>query len=66
MRAQCVICDQVDRIDSHSLLAKQMRKKRKMSYLCDECNERITDKTNKRKQSNDFTFYKTDEFDDYI
>ncbi|MDV2582272.1 YlaI family protein [Alkalibacillus haloalkaliphilus] len=66
LRAKCILCDRVDKIEAYSLLAKQLRKKRKMSYLCDECSERISDKTHERKQSANFNLYKEEQTEDYI
>ncbi|GAA0452876.1 hypothetical protein GCM10008935_04400 [Alkalibacillus silvisoli] len=66
MRAKCILCDQVDKIEPFSLLAKQLRKKRKLSYLCDDCSERITQQTNERKKDGNFNLYKEEKTEDYI
>lgn len=49
MRVKCVICDKIDHIDDHSPLAKRLRNRPIHTYMCDECNQRIADRTNERK-----------------
>ncbi|WP_188205664.1 YlaI family protein [Alkalibacillus aidingensis] len=66
MRVKCVLCDQTDQVESFSLLAKQLRKRRKLSYLCDACHDRIANKTNERKKSSEFKLYEPEKEDDYI
>ncbi len=52
MRVKCVLCDRVDTLEPFSLLAKELRKKRKLSYLCPTCDERITQKVKQKRQIN--------------
>ncbi|MGM8214331.1 DUF2197 domain-containing protein [Bacillaceae bacterium W0354] len=50
MRAKCILCDKVDHIDSFSLTAKKLRKRRMQTYLCEECHERISNQIEEKKK----------------
>ncbi|WP_081658174.1 YlaI family protein [Pontibacillus halophilus] len=56
MRVKCVLCDDVQQIDSYSLQAKRMRNRRTHTFICQGCHERITDKTNARVATGKFRF----------
>ncbi|MBO8155384.1 MAG: YlaI family protein [Bacillaceae bacterium] len=58
MRVKCVLCDKVESIDSYSLTAKQLRKRRILTYMCDECNERIKRRTVERKKTGNFRLFR--------
>ncbi|RPF56130.1 YlaI family protein [Aquisalibacillus elongatus] len=66
MRVRCVLCDEVEKIDSFSLLAKKIRKRRVQNYLCPSCSERITKKTIERKNTGNFKLYEEPKRDPYI
>lgn len=44
MRVKCILCDRVDTLEPFSLVAKEIQKRRKLSYLCPDCDQRITQK----------------------
>ena len=48
MRVQCALCDKIDNIPDFSTTAKKLRNKPIRTYLCDECNTRITENTEAR------------------
>ncbi|MBR7553540.1 DUF2197 domain-containing protein [Allobacillus sp. GCM10007491] len=50
MRVKCILCDRVDTLEPFSLLAKELQKKRKLSYLCPDCDQRITQKVKQKSQ----------------
>ncbi|PKR78492.1 DUF2197 domain-containing protein [Halalkalibacillus sediminis] len=52
MRVKCVLCDNVEKIESFSLEAKQLRKRRKQTYLCPNCYERIGKQIVEKKSRN--------------
>ncbi|WP_027963061.1 YlaI family protein [Halalkalibacillus halophilus] len=66
MRAQCILCDEINKLDPFSLLAKQLRKKRKLTYICDNCNDRISKKTYERRQNDNFKLYREEVEDDLL
>lgn len=67
MQAKCILCDRVDELDDYSFQAKRLRNKRISVYMCEECNQRITNKTNKRHLSGRFHLYESiDKDDEYI
>ncbi|RCW70840.1 YlaI family protein [Saliterribacillus persicus] len=67
MRVKCVICDVIDNIDSNSPEAKKLRNRRIHTYLCKECNDRITEKTQARIATGNFHLYrKQNDEDSYI
>ncbi|KGA98843.1 hypothetical protein AJ85_09155 [Alkalihalobacillus alcalophilus ATCC 27647 = CGMCC 1.3604] len=54
MRVKCVLCDKIDKIDDHILIAKRLRNRPIHTYMCDSCQERITLRTNERKSTGSF------------
>jgi uncharacterized protein YlaI len=59
MRVKCVICDKIEAIEDETLLAKRLRNRPIHTYLCNECYERITDKTQARIDTGNFRLYRT-------
>ncbi|KIL47578.1 YlaI family protein [Jeotgalibacillus campisalis] len=59
MRVKCFICDKIESIEDWSPLAKKLRNRPIHTYLCDECDNRIEEKTKKRIATGNFTFYKS-------
>lgn len=57
MRVQCVICDTQQTIEDESPLAKKLRNRPFHTYLCEDCNERIRIKTEKRHLSGNFRLF---------
>ncbi|MBB6454979.1 uncharacterized protein YlaI [Salirhabdus euzebyi] len=66
MRVKCILCDNVDNIKGTGLLAKQLRKRRVMTYMCDPCKERIEDRTKERMATGNFKVFRQKKRDDYI
>ncbi|HWO74844.1 MAG TPA: YlaI family protein [Bacillus sp. (in: firmicutes)] len=64
MRVQCFICEKIDTIDDDSPLAKKLRNRPIHTYLCDDCNHRITERTEIRKQSGQFRLYEPKKVED--
>ncbi|WP_404452466.1 YlaI family protein [Virgibacillus necropolis] len=58
MQVKCVICDQIEAIEDHSLQAKRLRNRRIHMYLCEACYNRIDVKTKERHASGNFRLYK--------
>lgn len=59
MRVKCVLCDTIHSIEDQSSLAKRLRNRPIHTYMCESCQERITDKTNKRIATGNFLLYRT-------
>jgi uncharacterized protein YlaI len=59
MRVKCVLCDKIEAIEDETLLAKRLRNRPIHTYLCNECYERITDKTQARIDTGNFRLYRT-------
>lgn len=51
MRVKCVLCDKIDTIDDHLPLAKRLRNRPIHTYMCKECHERITRRTEEKKNA---------------
>ncbi|QHS22120.1 YlaI family protein [Virgibacillus sp. MSP4-1] len=66
MKVKCILCDKVEKIAEDSLLAKQLRKKRVMTYMCDTCRERIDHKTEKRLDTGNYREYREKKKDPYL
>ncbi|WP_332693897.1 YlaI family protein [Halalkalibacter lacteus] len=54
MRVKCVLCDKIDKLDDHLPLAKRLRNRPIHTYMCDECYERIRERTEARKDTGSF------------
>lgn len=59
MQVKCVLCDNIEAIDDHSLEAKRLRNRRINLYLCKACYERIGKKTNQRHSTGKFHLYES-------
>ncbi len=58
MKVKCVICDKIEEIDDHSHLAKKLRNRPIHTYLCQECHDRIKEKTEARIATGKFRLNK--------
>lgn len=59
MRVKCVLCDRIDVLDDESLLAKRLRNRPIHTYMCQECYERIAEKTKARLATGKFRLYRS-------
>jgi uncharacterized protein YlaI len=59
MRVKCVLCDRIDTIDDESLLAKRLRNRPIHTYMCEECYNRIAEKTKARLATGKFRIYRS-------
>lgn len=57
MQVKCVLCDKIEDIEDNSLQAKRLRNRRIYMYLCQECHQRIDDKTKQRHATGSFRLY---------
>jgi len=58
VEVQCDLCEQVDTINDHSLLAKRLIYRKVQSYLCATCYERIKTNTLKRHKTGKFHLFR--------
>ncbi|ENH95538.1 hypothetical protein J416_15577 [Gracilibacillus halophilus YIM-C55.5] len=58
MRVKCALCEKIEKIDNDSPEAKKLRNRRIHTYMCPECNERITTKTNERHATGNFQLFR--------
>ncbi|ADH99127.1 YlaI family protein [Salisediminibacterium selenitireducens] len=67
MRVKCVICDQVEKIDSNLPQAKKLRNRPIHTYMCQPCSDRISSRTNERIATGDFQSHTpAEEKDEFI
>ncbi|WP_428908782.1 YlaI family protein [Niallia sp. Krafla_26] len=59
MRVKCVICDKIENIENDSFQAKRLRNRPIYTYMCQTCNDRITEKTNERIATGNFHLYRS-------
>lgn len=59
MRVQCVICDRIEIIDDYSPMAKKLRNRPIHTYMCDDCNNRIKERTEARLATGKFKIHRT-------
>ena len=64
MKVKCVICDKVEPIPTDSPEAKKLRNRPIHTYMCQECQQRIEEKTNARIDTGNFRLYRTVKKDD--
>ncbi|MFC4320324.1 YlaI family protein [Litchfieldia salsa] len=58
MRVKCVICDKIENIKDESSIAKRLRNRPIHTYMCDECNARIEERTKQRIDTGKFKLYR--------
>jgi len=58
MDVQCVICDDIRSFDEFSVEAKRLKNRWIRTYLCPSCDERIKNKTLKRKETGNFKLFR--------
>ncbi|WP_433749376.1 YlaI family protein [Falsibacillus pallidus] len=58
MRVKCVLCEKIDNLHDDTLEAKRLRNRPIHTYMCSECTERITEKTNERIATGNFKLYR--------
>ncbi|MFE8695332.1 YlaI family protein [Cytobacillus sp. FJAT-53684] len=59
MKVKCVLCDKIESIENESLQAKKLRNRPIHTYMCKECNERITERTQQRVETGNFKLYQS-------
>ncbi|TWT28457.1 YlaI family protein [Planomicrobium sp. CPCC 101110] len=59
MRVQCVICDKIEELNDDTLQAKRLRNRPIHTHMCDECYERIAERTKERIATGSFRFYRS-------
>jgi len=64
MKVQCVICDRIFTLDDHSFIAKRLRNHPDKTFLCQECHDRITEKTLARLATGKFRQYSSRKSED--
>jgi len=57
VKVQCVICDIIEELDDNSFQAKRLRNRPIHTYMCNECDLRIAQNTQKRIDSGNFVLY---------
>lgn len=57
MRVKCVLCDKLEKIDDENIVAKRIRNRPIHTYMCDECQKRISERTKERWATGKFTIY---------
>jgi uncharacterized protein YlaI len=58
MRVKCVICDKIENIKDESSIAKRLRNRPIHTYMCDDCNARIEERTKARIDTGKFKLYR--------
>ncbi|RBW69413.1 YlaI family protein [Bacillus taeanensis] len=64
MRVKCVICDKIEKIDDESLIAKKLRNRPIHTYMCEDCKQRIGERTKERFATGKFKLYKNEKTDE--
>lgn len=59
MKVQCVICDRFDQLPDDLPESKKLRNRPIHTYMCDDCNQRIAEKTYARLSTGKFHFFKS-------
>lgn len=58
MRVKCVLCDKIESLDDHSFMAKRLRNRPIHTYMCADCQTRITERTGERAATGNFKLYR--------
>ena len=59
MKVQCVLCDRIETIPDDSFEAKKLKNRPIHTYMCADCDKRITEKTKTRLATGKFRFYRS-------
>ncbi len=59
MRVKCVICEKIDNLADDLPLAKRLRNRHIQTYMCNECHDRISEKTLARIETGKFILHKS-------
>lgn len=59
MRVKCVICDTIHSLEDDLPLAKRLRNRPIHTFMCEQCEARIAEKTQVRIATGKFKFYRT-------
>jgi len=59
MRVKCVICDKIESINDETLVAKRLRNRPIHTYMCSNCHDRISEKTQERIDTGNFRLYRS-------
>ena len=59
MRVKCVICDTISDLEDDLPLAKKLRNRPIHTYMCETCQARISENTDKRIATGNFKFFRT-------
>ncbi|NHM29646.1 YlaI family protein [Neobacillus terrae] len=59
MRVKCVICDKIESINDETLVAKRLRNRPIHTYMCSDCHDRISEKTQERIDTGNFRLYRS-------
>ncbi|WP_100330784.1 YlaI family protein [Bacillus xiapuensis] len=59
MRVKCILCEKINKLDDHLLLAKKLRNRPIHTYMCPTCEERIAKKTKARIATGKFHVYRS-------
>ncbi|WP_066289569.1 YlaI family protein [Bacillus sp. FJAT-29937] len=59
MRVKCVLCDKIESIEDQSFQAKRLRNRPIHTYMCKDCEARITANTQKRIETGNFKLYQS-------
>ncbi|MFT8317245.1 MAG: YlaI family protein [Sporolactobacillus sp.] len=57
MRVKCVLCEKICTIDDQSLLSKRLRNRPIHTFMCEDCHNRISEKTRARWATGKFTLH---------
>lgn len=53
----CSLCEKVDELDDDSPLAKKLRNRPIHTYMCEECHQRISERTKERFNHSKYNVY---------
>jgi len=57
MKVKCALCDKIETLDDNSLRAKNLRNRPIHTFMCKECDERITKRTIERFADKEYKVY---------
>ncbi|WP_017753579.1 YlaI family protein [Calidifontibacillus oryziterrae] len=64
MKVKCFICDKIDQLDDDAPLAKRLRNRPIHTYMCEECSNRISSRTDARKATGKFKLYNHKDYEE--
>ncbi|HDX9576622.1 YlaI family protein [Bacillus cytotoxicus] len=64
MRVKCILCDKIEDLNDENPVAKRLRNRPIHTFMCNQCANRIAERTLERQATGNFRLYRDKTVDD--